>query len=90
MAVATAAANAVEYVGTARGPDQPGPGVIHLATAPKSNAVIAAIGAAIADVRAGTEAGRCRSICATPTTPGRGDWATEPGTPIRTTIREAS
>jgi putative ATPase len=53
LMVATAAAHAVEYVGLPEAQLNLAQGVIHLATAPKSNAVITAIGAAVADVRAG-------------------------------------
>ena len=53
LIAATAAANAVEYVGLPEVQINLAQAVIHLATAPKSNAVVAAIGAAIADVRAG-------------------------------------
>ena len=53
LLVATAAAHAVEYVGLPEAQLNLAQAVIHLATAPKSNSVTAAIGAAIADVRAG-------------------------------------
>jgi len=53
LTVATAAAHAVEYVGLPEAQLNLAQAVIHLATAPKSNAVVTAIGAAIADVRAG-------------------------------------
>jgi putative ATPase len=53
LLAATAAAHAVEYVGLPEARLNLAQGVIHLATAPKSNAVIAAIEAALADVRAG-------------------------------------
>ncbi len=53
LMVATAAAHAVEYVGLPEVQLNLAQAVIHLATAPKSNAVITAIGAAVADVRAG-------------------------------------
>ena len=53
LSVATAAAHAVEYVGLPEAQLNLAQAVIHLATAPKSNAVTTAIGAAIADVRAG-------------------------------------
>jgi putative ATPase len=53
LVVATAAAHAVEYVGLPEAQLNLAQAVIHLATAPKSNAVVTAIGAALADVRAG-------------------------------------
>jgi putative ATPase len=53
LGVATAAAAAVERVGLPEAQINLAQAVIHLATAPKSNAVVAAIGAAMADVRAG-------------------------------------
>ncbi len=53
LLVATAAAHAVEYVGLPEAQLNLAQGVIHLATAPKSNAVVTAIGAAMEDVRAG-------------------------------------
>jgi putative ATPase len=57
LVVATAAAHAVEYVGLPEAQLNLAQGVIHLATAPKSNAVITALGAAAADVRAGRGGG---------------------------------
>jgi putative ATPase len=53
LLVATAAAHAVEYVGLPEAQLNLAQGVIHLATAPKSNAVVAAIAAAMTDVRSG-------------------------------------
>jgi putative ATPase len=53
LSVATAAAHAVEYVGLPEAQLNLAQAVIHMATAPKSNSVTTAIGAAIADVRAG-------------------------------------
>ncbi len=53
LSVATAAAHAVEYVGMPEAQLNLAQGVIHLASAPKSNAVLVAIGAAMADVRGG-------------------------------------
>ena len=88
LSVATAAAHAVEYVGLPEAQLNLAQAVIHLATAPKSNAVIIAIGAAIADVRAGA-AGRCRAACATRTTRAPEGSATAPATAIRTTTRAA-
>ncbi|MBY8875318.1 replication-associated recombination protein A [Micromonospora sp. PLK6-60] len=53
LSVATAAAHAVEFVGLPEAQLNLAQAVIHLATAPKSNSATSAIGAAIADVRAG-------------------------------------
>src|SRR5487761_1613477 len=53
LPVAIAAAQAVEFVGLPEARINLAQAVIHLALAPKSNAVIKAIGAAQADVRAG-------------------------------------
>jgi putative ATPase len=53
LVIANAAAHAVEYVGLPEAQLNLAQAVIHLATAPKSNAVVTAIGEAVADVRAG-------------------------------------
>jgi putative ATPase len=53
LAVATAAAAAVQQVGLPEAQLNLAQAVVHLATAPKSNSVTTALGAAIADVRAG-------------------------------------
>lgn len=53
LGVATAAAHAVEYVGLPEAQLNLAQAVIHLSTAPKSNSATTAIGAALADVRAG-------------------------------------
>jgi putative ATPase len=53
LTAATAAAHAVEYVGLPEARLNLAQAVIHLATAPKSNAVIVAIEEALTDVRAG-------------------------------------
>lgn len=53
LQIATAAADAVAFIGMPEGRLPLAQAVIHLATAPKSNAVIAAIDAAITDIRAG-------------------------------------
>ncbi|MBO4209691.1 replication-associated recombination protein A [Micromonospora echinofusca] len=62
LGVATAAAHAVEYVGLPEAQLNLAHAVIHLATAPKSNSATTAIGAAIADVRAGRGGGVPRSL----------------------------
>jgi len=53
LQVAVAAAHAVGFIGMPEGRLALAQATVHLATAPKSNAVIAAIDAALADVRAG-------------------------------------
>ncbi len=53
LQTATAAARAVEFIGLPEGRIVLAQAVVHLATAPKSNAVVAAIDAAMSDVRAG-------------------------------------
>jgi putative ATPase len=53
LLAATAAAHAVEYVGLPEAQLNLAQGVVHLATAPKSNAVVSALSAALADVREG-------------------------------------
>jgi putative ATPase len=53
LPVAVAAASAVQLIGMPEGRLALAQATIHLATAPKSNAVITGIGAALADVRAG-------------------------------------
>jgi len=53
IGVATAAAHAVEHVGLPEAQLNLAQAVIHMATAPKSNSVTMAIGAAVRDVRAG-------------------------------------
>src|SRR5690606_17342554 len=53
LPIATAAAQAVEYVGLPEAQLNLAHAVVHLATAPKSNTVTTALAAAMADVRAG-------------------------------------
>lgn len=53
LLVAIAAADAVQYIGMPEGRIPLAQAVVHLATAPKSNAAYTAINAAIADVKAG-------------------------------------
>jgi putative ATPase len=53
LMIATAAAHAVELIGLPEAAINLTQAVIHIATAPKSNSVITALGAARADVRAG-------------------------------------
>ena len=81
---AVAAAQAVQLIGTARGPDQPGPGGDPPRARPEVQRRDLAIDAASADVRAGT-AGRCPRTCATRTTPAPAGSATARATGTRTT-----
>nr|WP_231104947.1 replication-associated recombination protein A [Haloechinothrix halophila] len=53
LQAAVAAANAVQFIGMPEGRLALAQATVHLATAPKSNAVISGIDAALADVRAG-------------------------------------
>jgi len=62
LQVATAAAHAVEYVGLPEAQLNLAHAVIHMATAPKSNSATTAIGAALADVRAGKGGGVPRHL----------------------------
>jgi putative ATPase len=62
LGVATAAAHAVQYVGLPEAQLNLAQAVIHLATAPKSNSATTAIGAAVADVRAGRGGGVPRAL----------------------------
>ena len=71
LQTAVAAAQAVEFVGLPEARINLAQATIHLALAPKSNAVIKAIGAAAADVRAGLVRPGARRTCATRTTRGR-------------------
>src|SRR3712207_9352243 len=53
LLTAVAAADAVAFIGMPEGHFPLAQAVVHLATAPKSNAVTAAMGESVADVRAG-------------------------------------
>ena len=66
-----AAAQAVQLIGMPEARLNLAQATIELALAPKSNAVIRAIDAAAADVRAGTDRRGPRATCATPTTRAR-------------------
>jgi putative ATPase len=57
LQTAVAAAHAVQFIGMPEGRLALAQATVHLATAPKSNAVIIAIDAALADVRAGATGG---------------------------------
>jgi putative ATPase len=70
LQTAVAAADAVAFIGMPEGHFALAHAVVHLATAPKSNAITVAIGESVADVRAGL-GGPVPPGCATPTTAGR-------------------
>ena len=89
LTTAVAAAQAVQLIGLPEARLNLAQATIALAVAPKSNAVIKAIDAACADVRAG-KVGACRPTCATPTTPGRRSSATARATATPTTSPTAS
>ena len=89
LPVAVAAAQAVEFVGLPEARINLAQATIHLALAPKSNAVVRAIGAARPTCgRAGPA--RCRCTCGTRTTGARPGWATAAATCTRTTSPRAS
>ena len=89
LTTAVAAAQAVQLVGMPEAQLNLAQAVIALALAPKSNAVITAIGAALADVRAG-RIGGVPAHLRDAHYPGSGARATGPATGTRTTIREES
>ena len=70
LTTAVAAAQAVQLIGMPEARLNLAQATIALAVAPKSNAVITAIDAASADVRAGQDRAGARPTCATRTTPG--------------------
>jgi len=78
LLVATAAAQAVALIGLPEAQLNLAQAVVHLATAPKSNACEPA------------GPGRSPGTCATRTTPARRAWDTASGTGTRTTIRVGS
>lgn len=89
LPAATAAAQVVQLVGMPEARIALAQVTVHLATAPKSNAVITAIDAAMADVRSG-KVGGVPHTCATAITPARRSWATPSATATRTTTPTAS
>ncbi len=84
LQTATAAAQAVQLIGMPEARLALAQATIHLATAPKSGAVIAALGAAMADVAAGNP-DWYRRTCVTGTTRVPSNWATQSDTSTRTT-----
>ncbi len=84
---ADAAARAVEYVGLPEVAINLAHAVIHLALAPKSNSVIAALGAATRPPSATAGPAPCPSTCGMRTTGARRYSATARATSILTTIR---
>ncbi len=89
LQTAVAAAQAVQLIGMPEGRIVLAEAVVHLATAPKSNAAYLGIDAALADVRAG-KAGSVRPTCATRTTRAPSSSVTVRATGTRTTRRTAS
>ena len=89
LQIAVATAEAVAFIGMPEGQIVLAQAVIHLSLAPKSNAVVGAIGAAVQDVRAGL-VGTVPVTCATPTTPARPSSGMGPGTATPTTSRTGS
>ena len=85
LPIATAAAQAVEFVGLPEAMHNLSHAVIYLANAPKSNGAKAAIGAALADVRDRPAGRRARAICGTRATRAPAPWVTARGTSILTT-----
>ena len=84
LQTAVAAMHAVAQIGMPEARIILAQAVVHNAMAPKSNASYLAIGAAIADVRAG-KAARSRLTCGGAATRGPRAWATATGTPTPTT-----
>ena len=78
LQTAVAAAQTVQLIGMPEAQLTLAHATVHLASAPKSNAVTTALGAAMADIQAG-KAGWCRRICVTATTPERQRSATRMG-----------
>jgi uncharacterized membrane protein len=86
LPTAVAAAQAVEFIGMPEGRINLAQAVIALALAPKSNAVIKAVDAALADVNAGGSAW-CRAISVTPITQAQSASDMVRTTRTRTTSR---
>ena len=78
LQTAVAAAQTVQLIGMPEAQLTLAHATVHLATAPKSNAVTTALGAAMATSRR-ARPGWCRPICATATTRGRPSSATRIG-----------
>ena len=89
LPTAVAAAEAVAFIGMPEGRINLAQAVIALALAPKSNAVIMAVDAALADVNAG-RIGLVPAISATPTIPARATTAMARTTRTPTTSRMLS
>ena len=90
LQAAVAAAQAVEFAGLPEARINLAQATIHLALAPKSNAVVKAISAAAQDVRAWGSRVPSRPTCATPPTGGRRGSAMAADTTTRTITRRAS
>ena len=88
LQTAVAAAQTVQLIGMPEAQLTLAHATVHLATAPKSNAVTTALGAAMSDVREG-KAGLVPRICATGTTPAQRRWETRSATSTPTMTRMA-
>ena len=89
LQTAVAAAQTVQLIGMPEAQLTLAHATVHLATAPKSNAVTTALGAAMSDIRAGQGRAGARRICATATTPAPRSWAMPSATSTPTTTRMA-
>ena len=85
LQTAVAAAQTVQLIGMPEAQLTLAHATVHLATAPKSNAVTTALGAAMGDIRAGKAGPGARRICATGTTPAPRSSATRSATSTPTT-----
>ena len=85
LQTAVAAAQTVQLIGMPEAQLTLAHATVHLATAPKSNAVTTALGAAMADIRAGQGRAGARRTCATATTRARRSSATPSATSTATT-----
>ena len=89
LLTAVAAADAVAFIGMPEGHFPLAQAVVHLATAPKSNAVTMGMSESSPTCAPGWPA-RCHPACATPTTPARRSSGTARPTATRTPTPTAS
>ena len=87
LQTAVAAAQTVQLIGMPEAQLTLAHATVHLATAPKSNAVTTALGAAMGDVRDGQGGPGAARICATGTTRAPRRWATRSATSTPTMTR---
>ena len=83
LQTAVAAAQTVQLIGMPEAQLTLAHATVHLATAPKSNAVTTALGAAMGDIQGGQGRPGARRICATGTTRAPRRWATRRATSTR-------